>query len=168
MKRRHLLSLALLSSTLPLVGCALQKSVYLFERSGRFSLMTPNEEGKMTAINGRFSLRRTPEVITLDLMTPLNGILARIEITPSEATLTRDLNTPPLFAPSGEELMQQVLGFALPIPVLEDWLSTKDNQVNAYGWKVHILKRTVQGMPSTIRAQCSVPSVKLTLSIDNE
>lgn len=168
MKRRHILAFSLFSSVMSLAGCAIQKPVYLFERSGRFSLITPNENRKMTAINGRFSLRRSSSVITLDLMTPLNGILARIEITPSNATLTRDFNTPPLVASSAEELMEQVLGFALPISVLEDWLTTRENQINAYGWTVTILKRTPQGMPSTIRAQSMMSDIKLLLSNDNE
>ena len=62
--------------------------------------------------------------VRLDLVSPLGQTLAVVTSTPSGATL--DLpNKPPRNAPEVDTLMEDALGFALPVAGLRDWLHGK-------------------------------------------
>ena len=117
-------------------------------------------------MNGRFSLRRTSAGLRLNLMTPLNGILASIEVTPSGAVLETSQNESPLRAATAEELMLRTTGVAVPVETLERWLTMKGDRASEYGWSVRVLKRRDDGMPGTIRA--SSTGVSLTLTMDED
>lgn len=166
MKRRDL-SLLMMAAPLLLAGCATSHQGSLFLRTGRFVLVFPTDDGRSKSVSGRFSLRKTAESTTLDLMTPLNGILARITTTPSGATMTTTREDSTVTADSAEALMHKTLGFSLPIEVMEGWLSTRQTHVNTLGWKVVILQRTPAGDPSVLRATSVNPPLKLTLSMDH-
>ena len=94
MKRRILLALPAAAAVLTLAGCVTGQPP-LFERYGRFALVSTSASGEREAVNGRFSLRRTSAGLRLNLMTPLNGILASIEVTPSGAVLETSQNELP-------------------------------------------------------------------------
>ena len=98
MKRRILLALPAAAAVLTLAGCVTGQPP-LFERYGRFALVSTSASGEREAVNGRFSLRRTSAGLRLNLMTPLNGILASIEVTPSGAVLETSQNESPLRPP---------------------------------------------------------------------
>ena len=161
MKRRILLALPAAAAVLTLAGCVTGQPP-LFERYGRFALVSTSASGEREAVNGRFSLRRTSAGLRLNLMTPLNGILASIEVTPSGAVLETSQNESPLRAATAEELMLRTTGVA----VLERWLTMKGDRASEYGWSVRVLKRRDDGMPGTIRA--SSTGVSLTLTMDED
>lgn len=158
MKRRILLALPAAAAVLTLAGCVTGQPP-LFERYGRFALVSTSASGEREAVNGRFSLR-------LNLMTPLNGILASIEVTPSGAVLETSQNESPLRAATAEELMLRTTGVAVPVETLERWLTMKGDRASEYGWSVRVLKRRDDGMPGTIRA--SSTGVSLTLTMDED
>ena len=135
MKRRTLLSLS--AAVLILGGCAARETP-LFERSGRFSLVS----------------------ISSNLMTPLNGILARIEVTTRGAVLQTARDEQSFSAPTAEELMERVTGISVPVEALEQWLTTTDDQISEYGWSVRVLKRRSDGMPGKTQSlsACSGPT----------
>jgi len=149
MKRRILLALPAAAAVLTLAGCVTGQPP-LFERYGRFALVSTSASGEREAVNGRFSLRRTSAGLRLNLMTPLNSILASIEVTPSGAVLETSQNESPLRAATAEELM----------------LRTTGDRASEYGWSVRVLKRRDDGMPGTIRA--SSTGVSLTLTMDED
>ena len=161
MKRRILLALPAAAAVLTLAGCVTGQPP-LFERYGRFAPAS----GEREAVNGRFSLRRTSAGLRLNLMTPLNGILASIEVTPSGAVLETSQNESPLRAATAEELMLRTTGVAVPVETLERWLTMKGDRASEYGWSVRVLKRRDDGMPGTIRA--SSTGVSLTLTMDED
>ena len=99
-------------------------------------------------------------------MTPLNGILASIEVTPSGAVLETSQNESPLRAATAEELMLRTTGVAVPVETLERWLTMKGDRASEYGWSARVLKRRDDGMPGTIRA--SSTGVSLTLTMDED
>lgn len=165
MKRRILLALPAAAAVLTLAGCVTGQPP-LFERYGRFALVSTSASGEREAVNGRFSLRRTSAGLRLNLMTPLNGILASIEVTPSGAVLETSQNESPLRAATAEELMLRTTGVAVPVETLERWLTMKDGRATEYGWSVRVLKRRGDGMPGTIRA--SSTGVSLTLTMDED
>lgn len=165
--RRKLILTSL--SLLVLGGCAVTDSESLFSAAGRFSVIVRAANGQQESFNGRFSLRRTATLTTLDLMTPLNGILARIEVTPSGATLMRNPDEEPLRAPTAEALMERALGFSLPPDALEDWLRMTQDQAEGWGWQVTVSERLANGLPKRIRAkrQTSEVALSLTLLLDD-
>ena len=165
MKRRTLLSLS--TVVLMLGGCA-TKEIPLFERRGRFSFVSFSPAEKREAVNGRFSLWRTPASLNLNLMTPLNGILARIEVTPRGAVLQTARDERSFSAPTAEELMTRATGISIPVETLEQWLTTTDDQIAEYDWSVRVLKRRSDGMPGTIRASSADSAVSLTLIMDED
>ena len=159
MKRRILLALPAAAAVLTLAGCVTGQPP-LFERYGRFALVSTSASGEREAVNGRFSLRRTSAGLRLNLMTPLNGILTSIEV------LETSQNESPLRAATAEELMLRTTGVAVPVETLERWLTMKGDRASEYGWSVRVLKRRDDGMPGTIRA--SSTGVSLTLTMDED
>ena len=118
MNRRFILSAALLTPLL-IAGCAVPEADMFFSSAGRFSLSGTDAEGKTFTASGRYDLRRRAGLTRLDLLTPLHGILARIEVTPDGASLTRSQDEPPVTAPDAETLMRGLLGFSFPVDALE-------------------------------------------------
>ncbi len=167
MIRRTLLSLPIATAILALGGCA-YKQPLLFKRSGRFSLVTTSTSGEREAVNGRFSLYRTSDSLHLDLMTPLNGILASIEVTPSGAVLTTAQDDAPVTASNAEELIRLTTGVTVPIEALERWLTMTGDRASEFGWLIRVLNRRADGTPGTIRASTTSPTISLTLKLDED
>ena len=69
-----------LSAVTLLSGCAVTPQNARVWR-GRFSLRITAADGRLENQTGRFELTKTPQLLRLDLLTPLSGILARIEET---------------------------------------------------------------------------------------
>ena len=88
MKRRTLL---LLPAGLLLAACtSLPEGVR--ERRGRFSLQKTGY-GAPEQFTGRFTLRTGPDLLRLDILTPLSGVIARIESTSRGATIMRSASS---------------------------------------------------------------------------
>lgn len=163
MKRRSLC----LAACLLLAGCSGMRPEDLrFTRGGRFSAQYEGRGGSRETVSGRFLLQRFGDTTRLDLMTPLNGILARIEITPQGAFLSRSADGEAQRAGSAEELMRSTVGFSLPVEAIERWMTTPEEEIAEYGWRIRVVRRSEKGEPQVIRAFCSSPFVKATLAAD--
>jgi len=131
--RRALLCLAIpLSLSGALAGCASVNATRAFDTggaatsqfySGRFAA-NYERYGRPEGVQGTFHWEERGGNVRLDLVSPLGQTLAVVTSTPSGATL--DLpNQPPRNAPEVDSLMENALGFALPVAGLRDWLHGK-------------------------------------------
>ncbi|MGY8527073.1 lipoprotein insertase outer membrane protein LolB [Paracidovorax citrulli] len=93
------------------------------EYSGRFAANYVRY-GREEGVQGSFQWREQGRNVRLDLISPLGQTLAVVTATPSGATL--DLpNEAPRNAPEVDALLEQSLGFALPVAGLRDWLHAR-------------------------------------------
>ncbi|MBN3813363.1 lipoprotein insertase outer membrane protein LolB [Paraburkholderia sp. Ac-20347] len=88
---------------------------------GRFAVQYNDQNGQQRNAYGNFDWRQTDTTVTLQLLNPLGSTLAIVTSAPSQATLELP-NKPPLTADNVGTLMQQALGFALPVEGLRYWL----------------------------------------------
>ncbi|CAG9206241.1 Outer-membrane lipoprotein LolB [Paraburkholderia tropica] len=88
---------------------------------GRFAVQYNDQNGQQRNAYGNFDWRQTDTTVTLQLLNPLGSTLAIVTSSPSQATLELP-NKPPLTADNVSTLMQQALGFALPVEGLRYWL----------------------------------------------
>lgn len=166
MMRRRSVFCALALFPLMMSGCAVPDADLLYACSGRFSVSGTDRDGKQFAVSGKYDFRRRRDLIRLDLMTPLNGILARIDATSTEASLTLHGNEDPLTASDPESLMMQLLGFSFPVDAVERWLKDDRPEFHEYGWRIRILQRFPDGSAKTVRAARTMPAVTVTLAAD--
>jgi outer membrane lipoprotein LolB len=88
---------------------------------GRFSIQYNDQNGQQRNAYGNFTWRENGDTVTLELRNPLGQTLAIV--TSSSASATLELpNKPPLTADNVSTLMQNALGFALPVEGLRYWL----------------------------------------------
>jgi len=114
------------ATVLGLVACASPPTMQgqvegAFERAGRFAVHVENRHGEPDAVQGGFAWRDTGKVLWLDLANPLGSTLARVEVRPGQAVLTRS-NGETEAAPNPDALVAQVLGSPIPVSGLRDWL----------------------------------------------
>jgi len=123
-QRRDIGLLAL--SALLIAGCAslppleLQPQLY----TGRFAASISRGDAR-EAISGRFTFSTGPTRSVLDLASPLGNTLARVDASADGATLTApqgDGSLATWHGPSADALAESVLGYALPVAGLPDWL----------------------------------------------
>jgi outer membrane lipoprotein LolB len=88
---------------------------------GRFAVQYNDQNGQQRNAYGNFDLRETDSTVTLQLLNPLGQTLAIVTSSPAQATLELP-NKQPLTADNVSTLMQQALGFALPVEGLRYWL----------------------------------------------
>lgn len=82
-------------------------------------------------------------------MTPLNSILASIEVTPSGAVLETSQNeSPPQGGHPPRSSCSARRASPFPVETLERWLTMKGDRASEYGWSVRVLKRRDDGMPA--------------------
>lgn len=164
-------ALCLYAAALPalLAGCAAVPQDARIWR-GRFSLRTVRG-GKAENQTGRFELMRSAKLLRLDLLTPLSGILARIEITPESASLQRSLDEPAVTRPDADTLLTELLGFTLPVEALADLLDAPAEQNDAARgpWQARILSRSADGTPQRLRIEGrpADAAVSLTVFVEN-
>ena len=92
------------------------------ERSyaGRFSAMAVSGE-RRDSVSGRFLIEIRGQQQLIELATPVGTTLARIEIEPGRATVT-DGKLLGVSGPNADELVEQALGWRLPVAGLSHWL----------------------------------------------
>lgn len=116
---------------LGLVGCATPSPApelsVVQERQGRFSVQSKQAMGQTEAVQGSFVWRRMVTGWQLDLNSPLGATLARLTVTDAGATLQQP-DEPLRRAQSAQTLLADVLGAAVPVDALEDWV---DGRVQA-------------------------------------
>ncbi len=88
---------------------------------GRFAVQYLDQNGQQRNAYGNFDWKETGSTITLQLRNPLGQTLAIVTSSPASATLELP-NRQPLTADNVSTLMQNALGFALPIEGLRYWL----------------------------------------------
>ena len=152
-----------LSAVTLLSGCAVTPQNARVWR-GRFSLRITAADGRLENQTGRFELTKTPQFLRLDLLTPLSGILARIEETSRGAVTRSDINA----------LLTELLGFTLPVVPLANLLEqTAAAEMSVYGpWRAQILSRFTDGSPQRLRIDgragqtSAAPLVQLTIFVE--
>ncbi|MFW7340445.1 lipoprotein insertase outer membrane protein LolB [Pollutimonas sp. H1-120] len=154
-----------------------------FERAGRFAVSVNYFGGRHEAVQGGFAWRDTGSVLTLDLANPLGNTLARVEVEPGLATLTRS-NGVREQAAHPDALVEQVLGSPIPVAGLRDWLrgqvagvgvsglqKNEQGQVSAFsqdGWRVQLSRYDGQG-PALLQMNRNDPdrSISVRLVVDD-
>ncbi|REE20433.1 outer membrane lipoprotein LolB [Paraburkholderia sp. BL27I4N3] len=88
---------------------------------GRFAVQYNDQNGQQRNAYGNFTWHETGDTVTLQLRNPLGQTLAVVTSSPASATLELP-NRQPLTADNVSTLMQNALGFALPVEGLRYWL----------------------------------------------
>jgi outer membrane lipoprotein LolB len=88
---------------------------------GRFAVQYNDQNGQQRNAYGNFTWQETGDTVTLQLRNPLGQTLAIVTSSPASATLELP-NRQPLTADNVSTLMQNALGFALPVEGLRYWL----------------------------------------------
>ncbi|MBB5410868.1 outer membrane lipoprotein LolB [Paraburkholderia sp. MM5496-R1] len=88
---------------------------------GRFAIQYNDQNGQQRNAYGNFSWQETGDTVTLQLRNPLGQTLAIVTSSPASATLELP-NRQPLTADNVSTLMQNALGFTLPVEGLRYWL----------------------------------------------
>lgn len=88
---------------------------------GRFAIQYNDQNGQQRNAYGNFSWQETGDTVTLQLRNPLGQTLAIVTSSPASATLELP-NRAPLTADNVSTLMQNALGFELPVEGLRYWL----------------------------------------------
>nr|WP_233574814.1 lipoprotein insertase outer membrane protein LolB [Pusillimonas sp. NJUB218] len=98
-----------------------------FQRSGRFAVSVEEVGVNPQAVQGGFAWYDAGHRLLLDLANPLGSTLARVEVLPGQAVLTRSNGTTQT-APNADALVQEVVGVAIPVAGLRDWLRGRTGQ----------------------------------------
>lgn len=164
---RALLISAALGSSL-LTGCALPQRQLNTDTSsesgtntlsqhwsGRMALQV--QDSQQQSFSAGFELQGQPERGTLLVFSPLGSILARLQWTPSGATLQQGESI--TTSDSLSELITRLTGNDIPVAALFDWLQGKDTAVA--GWSTD-LSRINEGR---LRADRSSPMPEASLRI---
>jgi outer membrane lipoprotein LolB len=88
---------------------------------GRFAIQYNDQNGQQRNAYGNFSWQETGDTVTLQLRNPLGQTLAIVTSSPASAMLELP-NRQPLTADNVTTLMQNALGFTLPVEGLRYWL----------------------------------------------
>lgn len=88
---------------------------------GRFAIQYNDQNGQQRNAYGNFSWQETGDTVSLQLRNPLGQTLAIVTSSPGSATLELP-NRQPLTADNVSTLMQNALGFSLPVEGLRYWL----------------------------------------------
>lgn len=114
------LFLAACASVTPTRGFDTGETASAQQYTGRFAA-NYTRHGREEGVQGSFRWEEQGRNVRLDLISPLGQTLAVVTSTPSGATL--DLpNEKPRNAPEVDTLMEQALGFSLPVAGMRDWL----------------------------------------------
>ncbi len=139
-----------------------------FDISGRFFIRQPNKNSY-----GNFTWHKLGESEELNFNTPLGQTVAQIKIESAIATLTTKDNT--YSGDSLDEMMEEQLGFILPMTYLHFWIQgvslpnapiTKqlDTGFEQLGWSVEYLQWQDKNHPQII--QCSKNDISIKLFIE--
>lgn len=146
--RRRLLSLLAAGiAGAVLAGCAGPARIpgegQAFERTGRFAVNVTEPGVAPEAVQGGFAWRDAGRVLRLDLTNPLGSTLARITVQPSGAVLEHSDGSTEVAA-DADALLAQVVGVAMPVANLRDWLQGRTG-----AGSVEALQHDSQGRPES-------------------
>lgn len=150
--------------------------------SGRLSL-SYQQDGKEQALHGNFEWHQRGAQLELTLRSPLGQTLAQIEVQDGLARLTESGGRVQTAA-HVDDLVQQTLGWPLPVANLQFWLQGHGQQANGQpfqatpahnqlrtpdGWQLHFVSWHANGSPKRIdlaRATAAAGEVVLKLIIN--
>lgn len=183
--RRRLLGSSLSLLAIVLAGCASPPRIDgdadepSFDRTGRFALTVDHRGAEQEAVQGGFAWRDTQAGQRLDLANPLGSTLARIDLQPGQAVLTRS-NGATEAAASPDALVEQVLGSPIPVAGLRYWLQGKlapggsdhverdaQNRLHRFaqqGWRVELSRYDELG-PRLLRLRRTEPARDISLRL---
>ncbi len=130
---RALRTLAAAGAALALAGCASTppaanapagaplQTAATHAYHGRFAVQYNDRLGRQQNVYGNFDWLEHGDDVSLELRSPLGQTLAIVKSTPQTATLELP-NRQPQYATDVGELMQNTLGFSLPLAGLRYWL----------------------------------------------
>lgn len=118
-----------------------------FERTGRFAVNVSEAGRPPEAVQGAFAWRDTGRALRLDLANPLGSTLARIQVQPGGAVLEHANGTTDTAA-NADALVEKVLGAALPVANLRDWMQGRTGS-----GRVEALEQDPQGRPTSFSQQ---------------
>ncbi len=167
-------------SLLALSGCSTLSTDTAQYFSGRFSGKF-DHGGKTESLSGRYRYRVGVHTSTLDLMTPLYGILVQVEIDAKGARLLKGEEVV-AGAASAQDLMHQTIGLALPVEMLQNWLTGRpqyetrfvyvnENTFEQAGWRIVVRRRHDDGSAAVVAAtalQFPYTGTTITLTVDKE
>lgn len=108
-----------------LAGCAAPARIGgeapAFERTGRFAVNVNDPAGSPEAVQGGFAWRDTGRRLQIDLVNPLGSTLARVTVDEGGAML-QQADGKIERAHDADALLAKVMGTALPVSNLRDWL----------------------------------------------
>jgi len=151
------------------------------ERSfaGRFVATAINRE-QHDSVSGRFYVEIRGNQQSIDLATPVGTTLARIEIEPGRARVT-DGKMQGLTGPNADELVEQALGWKLPIAGLPYWLEGRPDparpsqirrmsdgatELEQDGWNIRITETIdASGRPRRLQLDRDTPTGGPKLSV---
>lgn len=125
------------------------------------------KNGNAESLSGRFNWQQQPGKIDVELTSPLGQTVAKIQVTPTQATLMQS-DQVPRTAASIDALTAQALGWQLPVAGMKDWLQgyatdaqgqrfsagpASDSVVTNDGWKLRFVSWREDGSPRRIDAQ---------------
>ena len=90
------------------------------ELNGRLSV-NYTKDGQPEALSGKFNWMQAGERVDVSLASPLGQTIAKITVTPREATLVQS-DQVTRSAPDIDTLTAETLGWRLPVAGLRDWL----------------------------------------------
>ena len=128
------------------------------------------KDGQPGSVTANFEWAQKPGRIEVTIVSPTGQTVAKIDVTPEQATLTQ-ANQAPRIAKDVDTLSAQALGWSLPVSGLRDWLqgyatdasgkrfaaSPARNEVfTADGWRLRFVSwqdpKAAAPMPSVIHA----------------
>jgi len=92
-------------------------------RTGRFVINVRQVDGASEVVQGGFAWLDHGGRLTLDLTSPLGAALARLEVAPDGSATLTEANGTVTRAPSADALIARVVGVAVPVASLRDWLA---------------------------------------------
>lgn len=119
-----------------------------FSRSGRFALNVEEADGSREAVQGGFQWQESPQQLQLDLNNPMGAVLARVVVAANGAALQYP-NGEVVYAHSPDALVEQLLGYAIPVAGMRYWLrgqsaaekegqSSQPSYLEEDQWRVHL------------------------------
>jgi len=116
-----------------------------FDRTGRFAVTVAYRDGRQDAVQGGFAWHDTGSKLVLDLANPLGSVLARVQVSPGMAVMTRS-NGDTESAADADGLVAKVLGSPIPVSGLRDWLRGQTGAAPVSG-----LRKNEGGQPIEFR-----------------
>lgn len=121
--------------------------------SGRFSLIYRSENPEN--FSGKFRLRVGPDESTLELMTPLSGIVAVVTESSSGATFRRSLMDQPTTGKNAQDLSLKLIGVPIPLEFMKKVLiqGRSFGKVQSEGWTAESLNSRLIKLSTMLRGR---------------